>query len=122
MLQVLLVTVALAMVVIAPGIVVATEIVAVTPEQSDVSKRDVKMKTMRGADSVIEGTIRSSDVRGVELVLTNGKTLTVPLTVKGVLHTDLKPPRPVKAWVRNEEGKNVVDTMFVLAIHPGGGG
>ena len=105
----------------APVDVPATDLAAVTSERHDASL-DRTTGAAHGPYSVIQGTIASSDRNGIELVLTNGTKLTVPLSVRSVLHTQLTPSRPIKAWVTNEGEKKVVDTMCVVSIHPGGGG
>jgi hypothetical protein len=105
----------------APLDVAAFDLAAVTSESSDAS-----LDRARGAVpapySVVQGIIASSDRNGIELVLTNGTRLTVPLSVRSVLHTQLTPNRPIKASCTNEGEEKVVDTIFVVGIHPGNGG
>ena len=105
----------------APVDVPAADLAAVTSERHDTSL-DRKRGAVQGPYSVVQGTIASSDKNGIELVLTNGTELTVPLSVRSVLHTQLTPNRPIKAWFTTEGEKKVVDTMCLVSIHPGGGG
>ena len=105
----------------APVDVPATDLAAGTSESHDASLAKTR-GAARGPYSVVQGTIASSDRNGIDLVLTNGTKLTVPLSVRSVLHTQLTPNRPIKAWFTNEGEKKVVDTMCIVSIHPGGGG
>ncbi|HEV8437476.1 MAG TPA: hypothetical protein VGT40_05230 [Methylomirabilota bacterium] len=88
------------------------------PVQSASRVKDAR----QGSESVIQGAVAWANREGTELVLDNGTHLTVPLSVKNVVHTDLKHGRPIKAWYEKRDGQNVVTAMFVSAITPGGGG
>ena len=70
----------------APVDVPATDLAAVTSERHDASL-DRTTRAAQGPYSVVQGTIASSDRNGIELVLANGTKLTVPLSVRSVLHT-----------------------------------
>ena len=113
------------------ALAVAATLAALLGAPVDVSATDLAALTSKPLDtrgpvpgpySVVQGTIASSDRNGIDLVLTNGTRLTVPLTVRSVLHTQLTPNRPIKAWVTNDGEKKVVDTMCIVGIHPGNGG
>jgi hypothetical protein len=73
-------------------------------------------------ESVARGVIVWSNREGTELVLGNGLRLTVPVSLPGIIHTDLKPGRPIEAYYKKEGGRNVVTLMFTQGVHPGGGG
>jgi hypothetical protein len=76
----------------------------------------------QASESVARGVIVWSNREGTELVLGNGLRLTVPVSLPGIIHTDLKPGRPIEAYYKKEGGKNVVTLMFTQGVHPGGGG
>ena len=77
----------------------------------------------RAGESVADGTIAYVNPAGTELTLTNGTRLVVPTSGSvHVLHTQLAPPRPIKAWYHRDQGENVVSVVIVQAIHPGNGG
>ncbi len=71
---------------------------------------------------VVNGVIVQSDPTGTYLVLNNGTELFVPPGLPLVVRTDLKWGRPIKAYYRTVEGRNVVTLLFTLGLHPGGGG
>ena len=79
-------------------------------------------RAAQGSESVAEGVIDWSNREGTELVLSNGTHLTVPLSVPGVVHTQLKHGRPIKAYYKKNGAENVVTLMFVGGVHPGSGG
>ena len=122
MLKTLAVATTLAGLLGAPVDVPATDLTAVTSEPHDASLERTRGAAVRGPYSAVQGTIASSDRNGIELVLTNGTKLIVPLSVRSVLHTQLTPNRPIKAWFMNEGEQRVVDTICIVSIHPGNGG
>jgi hypothetical protein len=73
-------------------------------------------------EKVVSGTIAQSDPTGSYLRLHDGTELYVPPDLPGVVRTELKPGRPIKAYYRPLDGRNVVTLMFTLGLHPGGGG
>jgi hypothetical protein len=85
--------------VVAAACLVAVEAPA-DPVTASESPTSAAMGTERTAprESVVAGTIARSDRRGTELTMGDGTQLTVPLTVKGVVHTDPKPRRPIEAF------------------------
>ncbi len=73
-------------------------------------------------EKVVDGIIAQSDPTGTYLVLKGGTELYVPLGLPCVVRTDLKWGRPIKAYYKMIDGRNVVTLMFTLGVHPGGGG
>lgn len=74
------------------------------------------------AEPVAEGIIVWSNREGTQLILGSGLHLIVPVSLPGVVHTELKPGRPIKAYYKKEGSENVVTLMFVRGVHPGSGG
>ena len=74
------------------------------------------------AESVADGSIAWSNRDATKVVMTNGTQLTVPVSLPGVVHTELNHGRPVKAYYETRDGRNTVTLMFVEPITPGGGG
>jgi hypothetical protein len=73
-------------------------------------------------EKVVNGVIMQSDPTGTYLVLNNWTELYVPLDLPHVVRTELKWGRPIKAYYKTVDGRNVVTLMFTLGVHPGGGG
>lgn len=73
-------------------------------------------------EKVVEGIIAQSDPTGTYLVLKSGIELYVPPDLPGVVRTELRWGRPIKAYYKTVDGRNVVTLMFTVGVHPGGGG
>lgn len=73
-------------------------------------------------ETVVNGVIRQSDPTGTYLVLHDGTELYVPPGLPHVVRTDLRLGRPIKAYYKTVDGRNVVTLMFTPGVHPGGGG
>jgi hypothetical protein len=80
------------------------------------------LPAMAPDEKVVSGTIGESDRNGMYIVLKSGAQLYAPLDLSGIVRTELKPGRPIKAYYRPVDGRNVVNLMFTLGVHPGGGG
>ena len=86
-----------------------------------VAAAEMLAPTPVGEETMVKGTIRWADERGMDVVLKNGQHLTVPLTIN-VRHVLLTPPRSIKAYYTRTLDGDVVSLIVVEDLQPGSGG